>query len=60
MPSSGGDLGDDWPFKLLLTGVILMLMIPGLVIEPGPISELVGFGAIGAVWGLSFDGGGSR
>jgi len=38
--------------KLLMTGIILVLMLPGLIIEPGPLSEIVGLGAIGAVWGL--------
>jgi hypothetical protein len=58
-----GDLSDDWPFKLLLTVIILWLMAAGVVAEPGPISEIVGFAALGSVWGLDFGdvtgGGGS-
>jgi len=50
---------DDASQKVLLTGIILVLMVPGLVIEPGPISEVLGFAAIGSVWGLDFDAVGS-
>jgi hypothetical protein len=32
--------------KLLLTGIIVVLMVPGLIIEPGPITEIAGVGAI--------------
>jgi hypothetical protein len=56
-----GDLTDGALAKLFLTGVILVLMVPGLLIEPGPLSEFVGFAAIGSVWGYDFgagDGGG--
>lgn len=51
---------DGWIAKLFLTGLILVLMLPGLIIEPGPISEILGFAAIGSVWGVDFtgDGGG--
>lgn len=45
--------------KAVITGVILVLMLPGLVIEPGPVSEVVGVAAIGTVWGLDLDGGGA-
>lgn len=38
--------------KMLLTAIILVLMVPGLIIEPGPISEAVGAAAIGSVWGV--------
>lgn len=42
--------------KAGLTLLILVLMVPGLIIEPGPISEIVGVSAIGAVWGLDLGG----
>lgn len=51
------DLSEDWPTKLGLTLIILMLMVPGLVIEPGPVSEIVGAAAIGSVWGVDLTGG---
>lgn len=37
--------------KIGLSALIIIMMIPGLVVEPGPISEIVGIGAILAVWG---------
>jgi len=43
-----------------LTAIIIVAAIPGLVIEPGPISEIVALGAIGAVWGVDFDAGGGE
>lgn len=42
--------------KAGLTLVILVLMVPGLVVEPGPVSEVVGVAAIGAVWGFDLGG----
>ena len=42
--------------KILLTGIILVLMIPGLIIEPSPLSEVIGLGAILSVWGFDWDG----
>lgn len=38
--------------KLGLSAVVIILMIPGLVIEPGPISEIVGLAALGTIWGF--------
>lgn len=38
--------------KVGLTGLIVVLMIPGLIVEPGPVSEVAGLAAIGAVWGF--------
>jgi len=46
----------DALIKTGLTGLIVVLAIPGLIIEPGPISEIVALGSIGAVWGVDFDG----
>lgn len=46
------------PFiKMGLTAIILIMALPGLVIEPGPISEVVALAGIGTVWGVDFDGG---
>lgn len=46
------DMTEDWPIKLLLTAIIIVLMVPGLVIEPGPFSEAAGGAAVGGVWGI--------
>lgn len=50
-------MSDSTGVKLLLTVGIGILMVPGLVIEPGPISELVGIGAVLSIWGIDWDGG---
>jgi hypothetical protein len=44
--------------KALLTAVIVVLMVPGLIIEPGPISEIIGIGFLASIWGLDFMPGG--
>lgn len=49
-------MGDSTAVNLLLTGIVLVLMLPGLVIEPGPLSEIVGLAAIGSIWGLDLTG----
>ncbi|WP_436929079.1 hypothetical protein [Halosimplex halobium] len=54
-----GDLSDDALQKGFLTLIVLVLMIPGLVVEPGPISEVVGVAAIGSIWGVDLGGDGS-
>jgi len=46
--------------KVALTGLIVVLMIPGLIIEPGPISEILGIAAIGTVWGVDLGVGGDE
>jgi len=38
--------------KLTLSAVVVVLMVPGLIIEPGPISEIVGLAALGSIWGF--------
>lgn len=45
--------------KALLTALITIVAIPGLVIEPGPISEIAWIGGVSAIWGLDWgaDGG---
>jgi hypothetical protein len=53
-------MGDSLVVKVGLTMMIVVFMVPGLIVEPGPLSEVVGLGAIATVWG--FDellGGGS-
>jgi hypothetical protein len=48
-------MADDDPnivIKVALSAVVIVLMIPGLIVEPGPISEILGLGALGAIWGL--------
>lgn len=54
--------GDDsLPVRIGLSAVVVIVAIPGLVIEPGPISEIVALGALGAIWGIDLgpaDGGG--
>jgi len=49
-------LTDDGLQKGFLTLVVLVLMVPGLVVEPGPVSEVVGVAAIGSIWGVDLGG----
>ena len=43
--------------KLGLSAVVVLFAIPGLVIEPGPVSEIVALGALGTIWGFDLPGG---
>lgn len=36
--------------KLLVSAVIVVFALPGLVVEPGPLSEMVAIGLLAAVW----------
>lgn len=45
--------------KIFLSVVVVVLMIPGLIIEPGPLSEIMGIGALGSIWGLDLLQGGN-
>jgi hypothetical protein len=36
--------------KVLLTAAVIVAAIPGLVVEPGPVSEVVALGALAAIW----------
>lgn len=36
--------------KLALSAVVIILAIPGLIIEPGPFSELAALGVLLAIW----------
>ena len=47
-------------FKIVASAVVIVLMIPGLVIEPGPVSEIIGLGALGTIWGLDLGGEGGE
>lgn len=52
-------MADDGPgpwVKGVLTLLVVVMAIPGLIIEPGPLSELVALGAIGTIWGLDLGG----
>lgn len=42
--------------KLALSAIVIIMAIPGLIIEPGPISEIVALGALGTIWGFDFGG----
>jgi hypothetical protein len=55
MADDTGTLG-----RVIVTGLIIIMAIPGLIVEPGPLSEVVAVGAIAAVWGFGdvLDGGG--
>lgn len=46
-------MSDDTGFigKLLLTAGVIVVAIPGLVVEPGPLSELAALSALAAIWG---------
>lgn len=50
-------MGDDSVIvKLGLSAMIVVLMIPGLVIEPGPLTEIAGLAALGGIWGFDIGG----
>jgi len=54
----GDGASDSIAVNLALTAAIVVMAIPGLIVEPGPFSELVAAGLIAGVWGVDFDGGG--
>jgi hypothetical protein len=37
-------------FKLVASGIVVVLAIPGLIIEPGPITEIAALGILSALW----------
>lgn len=49
---------DNTLVQLLLTAVVIVLAIPGLIVEPGPLSELAALGALGVIWGFDLPGAG--
>lgn len=42
--------------KILLSAAVIVVAIPGLVIEPGPLSELAALAALGSIWGFDLPG----
>lgn len=46
--------------KLAVSALVILFAIPGLIIEPGPISEIVAVGIVGSIWGLDIDTGGGE
>lgn len=40
--------------KLGLSAVVIIMALPGLVIEPGPVSEIVALTCLGVIWGFDF------
>ena len=53
-------MSDNWIVKLALSAVVLIMSLPGLVIEPGPISEIVALGTLGVIWGVDLGVGGGE
>jgi hypothetical protein len=50
---------DSTIVQLMLSAVVIVVAIPGLIIEPGPLSELAALAALGAIWGFDLPGGAS-
>jgi len=50
-------MGDSTLVQLGLSVIVIIFAIPGLVIEPGPFSEIAAIGALGAIWGFDIGGG---
>lgn len=36
--------------KIVLSVVVVVVAIPGLIIEPGPLSEIAALGVLSAIW----------
>jgi len=56
MSDNDNDNGDSTVVQVFLSLVIIVMALPGLVIEPGPLSELAALGALGVVWGFDLPG----
>lgn len=41
--------------KIGLTAILIIMALPGLVIEPGPLSEITAAVMIGSVWGVDLE-----
>jgi len=41
--------------KIGLTAMIFIAAIPGLIIEPGPFSEIIAALMISSIWGFDFE-----
>lgn len=44
--------------KVLLSVAVVVVAIPGLIIEPGPLSEIAALGALATIWGVDLGIGG--
>ena len=44
--------------KVFLSVVVVVIAIPGLIIEPGPLSEVAAAVALGSIWGVDLGLGG--
>lgn len=44
--------------KAGLSAVVLIFAVPGLIIEPGPLSEIAALVALGAIWDFDLGLGG--
>ena len=42
--------GDSIVGKVLLTVAVIVTAIPGLIVEPGPLSEVVALGLLAVIW----------
>lgn len=51
--SGGSTLG-----RLLLSAGVIVVAIPGLIIEPGPLSEIAALVALGVIWDIELPIGG--
>lgn len=49
MPDESNDEG-SFLGKIALSAVVIVLAIPGLIIEPGPLSEIAALGVLAAIW----------
>jgi len=38
------------PGKVVLTVAVVVAAIPGLIVEPGPLSEIVALGLLATIW----------
>lgn len=47
----GGGVGS----KIVMSAVVIVVAIPGLVIEPGPLSEMAALGVLSAIWSSDGD-----
>jgi hypothetical protein len=42
--------------KVVLSVAVIVVAIPGLIIEPGPLSEIAALAALGSIWGFDLPG----
>lgn len=51
-------MSDSIAGKLTLTAGVVVVAIPGLIVEPGPLSEIAALGALATIWGMDLGIGG--